>query len=145
MSKHTESKKYTVESLLRSPVEYYSAAVSIAGAIWVWAFPHWFLLTKIQAVTMGLLLCLWGGYRFYQGLQISLYPRRLLSLSTFSMSTTQVPVSSKRLYLGRGFRWRAHHSQRLYAINQSKNQHFMLPSRLYRLARTIEAMLPPSH
>ena len=145
MSKHTESKKYTVESLLRSPVEYYSAAVSITGAIWVWAFPHWFLLTKIQTVTMGLLLCLWGGYRFYQGLQISLYPRRLLSLSTFSMSTTQVPISSKQLYLGRGFRWRAHHSQRLHAINQSKNQHFMLPSRLYRLARTIEAMLPPSH
>ncbi|MCD6056226.1 MAG: traD [Gammaproteobacteria bacterium] len=137
--------KHTVEMWLRKPVEVYSSIVFCLSGYVVVEYPGLFLLNPQQASVAAGLLLIASFYRGYQGYQVYRYQRGLLSLSTFSMSTKEVPLSKKWLYLGKGFRWQAHHSQRLYFINQIKNEAYIIPNKLYRLARKAEQSLPPSH
>ena len=127
---------YPVENLLREPTEIYSSITCLALALLAINKPHMFLLTQNMGYYAGLTL---GGLSLYRGAQavkIKRFHRRLINMPYYALSTKQVPLSKKWLFLGRGFRWFPHHTQRLHQIKHIKNEAFMQRSKTYQAFRS---------
>jgi conjugative coupling factor TraD (TOL family) len=80
----------------------------------------------------ALSLVLFGSFRAWQAYRVKRYHRRLITQPYFAMSTTQVPLSQRWLFVGRGFRWLPHHTQRLHQIKQVNNEAFMQRGKWHR-------------
>ncbi len=126
---------YPLENLLREPTEFYSSLNLASLACLAAAKPHWFLLTQSMSYFSALMLGSLSVFRGLQGFKVKRYHYRLLAMPHYALSTTQVPVSAKWLFIGKGFRWLPHHTQRLYQIKQIKNESFMQRSRFHQTIR----------
>lgn len=127
-----------LEGLLRPPVEWYSTAVSFTSAGLLCAYPDTFLLTANMAYAGVMGLSAFALWRFRQGYKIFRYQRNLKRMPKYTMSSIEMPVSQKRLFLGRGFSWTPTHTQRLRDLDISYNLHYRYPSGLYQWARKKE-------
>lgn len=76
--------------------------------------------------------------RTWQGIQVIRYRRNLRRLPRYLMSTKHIPVSHRRLFLGRGFRWQQKHTQRLQDTRRPEVERFVQPPRVYQFARELE-------
>lgn len=126
---------YPVENLLREPTEIYTSMTCTALALLAATQPHLFLLTQGMGYYASLSLMTLSLVRGYQAFKIKRYHRRLIAMPYYALSTTQVPVSQKWLFLGKGFRWLPHHTQRLHQIKQIKNEAFMQRGKCYQAVR----------
>lgn len=126
---------YPVENLLREPTEIYTSITCIALALLAVGKPHLFLLTQGMGYYAGLSLGSLSLFRGWQSLKIKRFHRRLIAMPYYALSTTHVPLSKKWLFIGKGFRWLPHHTQRLHQIKQIKNESFMQRGRCYRAIR----------
>ncbi len=127
---------YPVENLLREPTEIYTSITCLALALLAVNKPHVFLLTQSMGYYAGIGLTILGLYRGMQAFRVKRFHRRLIKMPYYALSTTQVPVSKQRLFIGRGFRWFPHHTQRLHQIKQIKNERFMQRGKCYQAVRT---------
>lgn len=127
-----------LEGLLRPPVEWYSSAVGLTAAGLLSLHANVFLLPKIMADYATLGLCAFSLWRFKQGYLIWRYQRNLKRMPRYFMSSSQLPVSSKHLFLGRGFLWKTIHTQRLRDLDIAENQHYCHTSSLHDKARQAE-------
>lgn len=105
--------KYPVESLLREPVEWWSAVVFSLAGVTAAVLPSTFLFTPIIAYLVSAFLLAFGIKRFMQGYYIVRYRKNLTKLPYYALSSKEIPFDAKKMFLGRGFRWRAIHTQRL--------------------------------
>lgn len=127
--------QYPIENLLREPTEFYTFLTCTSLAWLTVAHPHLFLLTQNMGVYAALSLITLGLVRGYQAFRIKRYHRRLIAMPYYALSTTEVPLSKKWLFLGKGFRWLPHHTQRLHQIKQIRNESFMQRNACYRKVR----------
>lgn len=133
------SDKYAVEVLLRPPVEWYSAAVAgIAAAISLKA-PHLFLMPPAVAYAAAGCFGWLALVRAGQGLNIVRYQRNLRRARRYTIRSKRIPVSSTRLFLGRGFHWTQKHTERLYAARDHHARHYLQPAWPERCIRRLEA------
>ncbi|VAW44903.1 Coupling protein VirD4, ATPase required for T-DNA transfer, partial [hydrothermal vent metagenome] len=95
-------------------------------------------MTPVVAHSAAFLLLMLAMIRFYQGWRIVHYKRGLKKLPYYSMDGNHVPVSHRKLFLGKGFRWRQKHVERLRDIYRDDADQYLSPSTLYRLARWVE-------
>lgn len=130
--------RYPVEALLRPPVEFYSAGVAAMAATIAVTAPWALMMTPGIAWAAGALLATLAAWRARQGWRIVRYHRNLKQLPTFTMRSDAIPVSRRKLYLGRGFRWRQKHAQRLRDTIRPEVQHYVEPGPLYHWARRKE-------
>lgn len=126
---------YPVNNLLREPTEAWSALSCITLALFAYKQPHLFLLTEYMAKLAAITLLLPGLYRAMQAFKIKRYHKQLLAMPSYALSTTQIPLSQQWLFIGKGFRWRPSHTQKLHQIKQVKNERFMQKGRLYQAVR----------
>src|ERR1700722_5007678 len=122
---------YPIESLLRSPVEWYSALSLSGSASLMCIFPHVFLLTPRVASILGFGLMLLSAKRFQQGYGIYRYQKNLKRLPLYVLSSKEIPKYPDKLFLGRGFLWTAKHTQRLRDCQMPHNAAFINSSRGY--------------
>ena len=127
---------YPVENLLREPTEIYTSITCLALALLAINRPHLFLLTQSMGYYAGFSLGALGLYRGSQALKIKRFHRRLINMPYYALSTIQVPASQQWLFIGRGFRWFPHHTQRLHQIKQIKNESFMQRGKVYQAVRS---------
>jgi len=126
---------YPVDNLLREPTEAYSGITCLTFASLILIKPHLFLLTETMSIYAAITLAIPGLYRCMQALKIKRYHRRLLRMPYYALSTTQIPLSENWLFIGQGFRWLPHHTQRLHQIKQIKNERFMQRGPSYQSVR----------
>lgn len=129
---------HPVEALLRPPVELYSAIV--AGAMSVLAvLAPWALMMPpgVAYAAAGALaaLALW---RARQAWRVLAYQRNLRRLPMYRLRASRIPVSNRKLFLGRGFRWTQRHTQRLRDTLRPEVQRYVQPNPVYRWARRAE-------
>ncbi|HBP4332693.1 TPA: type IV conjugative transfer system coupling protein TraD [Escherichia coli] len=131
---------YVIEALLRPAVELNTAVVSGVAA-YVCAQAPWAvaLAPSVSYVTAAGFAAL-AVTRTHQGMKIIRYRRNLRRLPRYVMSTKQIPVSHRRLFLGRGFRWTQKHTQRLQDTLRPEVARYLQPSRFYLGARQLEMM-----
>jgi len=129
---------HAVDTLLRPPVELWSASAA-AGAAAVAQFAPWALLMPpAMGTAASLLLAGFATHRLRQGWRVVRYQRNMRRLPVFAMKANQVPVSHRKYYLGQGFRWGQLHTQRLRDTRRPEVQRFIDPSGAYRAARRFE-------
>lgn len=126
---------YPVENLLREPTELYTSITCSTLALLTASHAHLFLLTQSMGYYASISLMSLALIRGVQAFKIKRYHRRLIAMPYYGLSTIQVPVSKNWLFLGKGFRWLPHHTQRLHQIKQIKNESFMQRSPCYRAVR----------
>ncbi|STX50920.1 conjugative coupling factor TraD [Legionella busanensis] len=126
---------YPVENLLREPTELYTSFTCAALAFLALHKPHLFLLTQSMGCYAATGLSYLSILRGLQGLKVKRFHWRLLAMPYYALSTAQIPLSKKWLFLGKGFRWLPHHTQRLHQIKQIENESFMQRGKCYRKAR----------
>ena len=127
-----------LEGLLRPPLEWYSALVSLVSAGLLYMDTDNFLLPAQMAYVGAIGFGIFSLVRFKQGFRIWRYQRNLKRMPTYSMNSQQLPVSQKRLFLGKGFLWTPQHTQRLRDLDLDYNLKFRYPSKFYHLARRLE-------
>ena len=124
--------KHAFENMFRAPWELLISLVS-AGFGLICLLDHRIMAIDIvMGPIVSLPFFVLALMRGYQGMRVYIFRKHLLALKPFAMSTQEVPISTKHLYLGRGFRWLPIHRQRLHLLSLVDNQHYMEKSFLYR-------------
>lgn len=130
-----------MESLLRPAVELYSVAVALLAALLCVIAPWAFALNA----TLG--RCAAGAFLVLAALRcrgawaILRFRRHIRRLPRYVLKARDIPVSSERLFIGRGFRWEPHHTQRLLETYRPQYRRYVEPPARYHLARRLEARL----
>lgn len=126
---------YPINNLLREPTEAWSAITCFSLAFLAYNQPHLFLLTQSMSTYAFITLAIPGLYRTWQAIRVKRYHHRLLAMPTYALSTSEIPLSKNWLFLGKGFRWRPSHTQKLHQIKQVKNEKFMQRGFCYQAVR----------
>ncbi|WP_061289975.1 type IV conjugative transfer system coupling protein TraD [Azotobacter vinelandii] len=135
------NQNHPLESLLRPAVELQTTWVCLACAVLcIWA-PWSIALAPSVGIGTALGFVAFGAWRARQAWIILRYRRHMRRLPRFALRSPQIPVSHRYLWLGKGFRWEARHTQRLHEAQQPEAQPFIKPSRLYERARKAEIAL----
>ncbi|WP_394515134.1 type IV conjugative transfer system coupling protein TraD [Pantoea sp. SGAir0215] len=132
------SDRYVMESLLRPAVEMYSATVA-GSATFICLTAPWSValapsVSWVTAAGFGVLAL----KRTSQGLKILRYRRNIRRLPRYALTSDQIPVSRRHLFLGKGFQWSPRHTQRLMEARCPECEIYVQPSVMYRLARELE-------
>lgn len=130
--------KYEVENLLRPPIELQSALVSGLFAASCLFAPHLFSLSPVLGYGFAFLFFLASVVRLRQGYRIVKYQRSLRKLPRYMLSLSKLKISQMYLFMGRGFKWRELHTERLYAARERKNEKYTKQSSLYKWTRNFE-------
>ena len=79
-----------------------------------------------------------GLIRGRQAWRILRYQRNMHKLPMYRLRATQIPLSQRKLFLGKGFRWTQKHTQRLRDTIRPEVQRYVQPGRLHHWARQKE-------
>lgn len=135
------NQKHPLESLLRPAVELQTTWVCLCCALLCLFAPWSLAMTPSVGIGMAAAFLSYGLWRARQGWIILRYRRHMKRLPRFALRSAQIPVSTRYLWLGKGFRWEAKHTQRLHEAQQPEAQVFIKPSKWYSRARTLEISL----
>ncbi|HCW3486317.1 TPA: type IV conjugative transfer system coupling protein TraD [Citrobacter freundii] len=132
------SDKYVMESLLRPAVELYSAAAA-GSATFICLTAPWAValapsVSWVTAAGFGVLAL----KRTSEGMKILRYRQNIRRLPRYVLTSEQIPVSQRHLFLGKGFQWSPRHTQRLLEARRPECEVYVQPSVIYRLARDLE-------
>ncbi len=130
--------RHPVEALLRPPVELWSALVSFASAAIAVLAPWALMMPPGVAYAAATALVVLGVVRLRQAGRVLRYRRNLRRLPTYRLRADQIPLSRRKLFLGRGFRWTQKHTQRLRDTIRPEVQRYIQPGALYDWARRVE-------
>lgn len=129
---------HPVEALLRPPVELMAGFVAMLCATLAALGPEYFMVTPSVGYGAAALLFVYGAWWLKRGWGIVAYQHNLRRLPIFSMAQRRIPVSGRRLYLGKGFAWSERHTQRLHDTRRSKFQKYVQASAWVRWVRANE-------
>ncbi|WP_404317416.1 type IV conjugative transfer system coupling protein TraD [Klebsiella oxytoca] len=143
------SNRYVIEAMIRPPVEFISGSVML-GCGWLCLDAPWLASVSpggtftVGALALSVNAALATGFavpgavRVYQGWKIWRFLNNLRRLPPWMMTSVGIPVSRRRLWLGRGFRWEQRHTQRLTYCMRPEVAHYVNPGRLCQAARKLE-------
>jgi len=129
---------HPIEALLRPPVELWSTLVSFSTATIAILAPWALMMPPGIAYAAGAVLSLIGLIRGRQAWRVLRYQRNMRRLPTYRLRSSQIPLSRRKLFLGRGFRWTQKHTQRLRDTIRPEVQRYVQPGALYQWARRKE-------
>lgn len=132
------SDRHVIEALLRPAVELQSAVVA-GSAGFICATAPWAvaLAPSVSYVTAGG-FAIFAAHRARQGWRVLQYRRNIRRLPRYSITSAQVPVSKRKLFLGRGFRWEQKHTQRLMDTLRPEVKRYVNPPAWFRMVREFE-------
>ena len=130
--------QHPIEALLRPPVELWSTVVAFATATIAVLAPWALMMPPGVAYAAGAALTLLGLVRGRQAWRVLRYQRNMRRLPTYKLRSDKIPLSRRKLFLGRGFRWTQQHTQRLRDTIRPEVQHYVQPGALYQWARRKE-------
>ncbi|WP_321943730.1 type IV conjugative transfer system coupling protein TraD [Paraburkholderia tropica] len=133
---------YPYENLFRRPVEAASSLVALGACGLLWSHPKLFLVTPQSGAIVTLGMVTLAGVRARQARQLMRFQRNLRRLPVYELRADEVPWSDTELFLGRGFYWEPHHTQRLYMARQTANRHLKARNAWYQRARAFERRHP---
>lgn len=129
---------YPIEALLRPPVELWSTLVAFATAGIAVLAPWALMMPPGVAYGAGAVLGLIGLIRGRQAWRVLRYQRNMRRLPIYKVRSRKIPLSRRKLFLGRGFRWTQKHTQRLRDTIRPEVQRYVQPGSLYQWARRKE-------
>jgi len=132
---------YTLDALLRPPVELYTTTISYMAAALCVLAPWALALTPLFGLIAALMFAYLGTIRLMQALRVLRYQKNIRRLPHYTMTSAEMPISNERLFIGKGFRWTQKHTQRLADTYLPQFAPYVEPSPLYQRARRLEERL----
>ncbi|WHL27306.1 type IV conjugative transfer system coupling protein TraD [Pseudomonas juntendi] len=132
---------HAMESLLRPAVELYTVGICTGAGVLCLHSPWAVALSPEVGAGMALAYTAFGLKRLNEARIVLRYRRNIRRLPRYSLTSRQIPVSSKRLFMGRGFRWSRLHTQRLLEAQDPALAHYVNQSIAYQWARRLEHVL----
>ena len=129
------------EVLLRPAVELYTVAVCLGCALLCFIAPWAVALSSYISFFMAGLFLLCAAIRLHDALKILRYRRNIRRLPVYEITSKQIPVSKRSLFIGRGFKWEQKHTHRLMQTYRPQFRKFVEQPYNYQLARRLEAKL----
>ena len=129
---------HPIEALLRPPVELWSMLVAFATATIAILAPWALMMPPGVAYSAGAVLFALGLIRGRQAWRVLRYQRNMRRLPVYKLRSSKIPLSQRKLFLGRGFRWTQKHTQRLRDTIRPEVQRYVQPGALYQWARRQE-------
>jgi conjugative coupling factor TraD (TOL family) len=129
---------HPIEALLRPPVELWSTLVAFATAGIAILAPWALMMPPGVAYGAGAVLGLIGLIRGRQAWRVLRYQGNMRRLPIYKVYSRKIPLSRRKLFLGRGFRWTQKHTQRLRDTIRPEVQRYVQPGSLYQWARRKE-------
>ncbi|MBT2969647.1 MAG: type IV conjugative transfer system coupling protein TraD [Candidatus Thiodiazotropha sp. (ex Ctena orbiculata)] len=129
---------HPIEALLRPPVELWSTLVAFATAGIAILAPWALMMPPGVAYGAGAVLGLIGLIRGRQAWRVLRYQGNMRRLPIYKVRSRKIPLSRRKLFLGRGFRWTQKHTQRLRDTIRPEVQRYVQPGTLYQWARRKE-------
>nr|WP_067297560.1 type IV conjugative transfer system coupling protein TraD [Marinobacterium profundum] len=130
-----------VEVLLRPAVELYTVAVCAGCTLLCLVAPWSLALNPLMGIGSALAFATFGAIRLREALVILRYRRNIRRLPRYRMTSSAVPVSQQRLFIGKGFLWEQRHTHRLMQTYRPEFRCYVEPTPAYRLARRLEERL----
>ncbi len=130
--------RHPIEALLRPPVELWSMTVAFATAAIAVLAPWALMMPPGIAYGAGAALTILGLVRGRQAWRVIRYQRNMRKLPTYQLQANNIPLSQRKLFLGKGFRWTQKHTQRLRDTLRPEVQHYVEPGPLHQWARQKE-------
>jgi conjugal transfer pilus assembly protein TraD len=130
--------RYPLEVLLRPPVELWSAFTAATAAVIALLAPWVLMMTPLVGYAAAFVLALLAIRRARQAWTVLRYQRNIHRLPAYTLPARKIPLSHRKLFLGRGFRWTQKHTQRLRDTIRPEVQHYIEPSAPHRWARRKE-------
>ena len=128
---------YQVESLLRPKVEIYSFILALTMAAFCLLFRYQLMMPPIIAVAASLSFVIYALWRIKTYFKLARYQSQLTRLKRYVMKRSNVPVSKRELFLGKGFRWEQRHTQRLRDTLLPDNSAYLNPKQSLALAKSV--------
>ncbi|ELF6208314.1 type IV conjugative transfer system coupling protein TraD [Pseudomonas putida] len=132
---------HAMESLLRPAVELYTVGICAGASALCLHSPWAVALSPEIGAGMALAYTAFGLKRLNEARIILRYRRNIRRLPRYSLTSRQIPISSKRLFMGRGFRWNRLHTQRLLEAQDPALARYVNQSAAYQWARRLEHVL----
>ncbi|WGT27029.1 type IV conjugative transfer system coupling protein TraD [Pseudomonas marginalis] len=129
---------HTIEALLRPAVELFTVTVCAIGAFLSLFAPWSLALTPLFGIAAAAFFLLFGWIRLQQALFVLRYRRNIRRLPRYVMTSKNVPVSNRRLFIGIGFKWEQRHTQRLTQTYRPEFRRYVEPTALFQAARRME-------
>lgn len=129
---------HPVEALLRPPVELWSALVATATGVMALLAPWALMMPPGVAYAAAAALFALAFFRTSQAYRVLRYQRNLRRLPIYRLRADRIPLSRRKLFLGRGFSWTQRHTQRLRDTIRPEVQRYVQPGVLNRWARLKE-------
>ncbi|MEW8131532.1 MAG: type IV conjugative transfer system coupling protein TraD [Candidatus Thiodiazotropha endolucinida] len=129
---------HPIEALLRPPVELWSTLVAFATAGIAILAPWALMMPPGVAYGASAVLGLIGLIRGRQAWRVLRYQGNMRRLPIYKVRSRKIPLSRRKLFLGRGFRWTQKHTQRLRDTIRPEVQRYVQPGTLYQWARRKE-------
>jgi conjugative coupling factor TraD (TOL family) len=130
---------HTLEVFLRPAVELYTVTVCAAATVLCVAAPWSLALSPLIGAIAGAAFFAFGLMRLHRACVVLRYRHNIRRLKRYALRSRDVPISNDRLFIGRGFRWDARHTQRLQQTYLPQFRRYVDPPYLYQLARRCEA------
>lgn len=134
--------EHPIEALLRPPVEWTTTLAALSAAAIALAARDALLMTAAVARGFAAMMALLALVRFAQGYRVVRYQRGLNRPRRYRLDSDALIEPGEDLFLGRGFRWTATHTQRLWDVTRAVNRRYLEPGARYRLARRLDAWWP---
>ena len=98
-------------------------------------------MSAVQASVFSTILFIAGIVRMYQALRVVRRMRYLFRSPDYRIGFSELPVSKRGLFLGKGFEWTQLHTQRLYDARSAEAQKFLKKEGLRRLFEHLRSVL----
>ncbi|MBL4827144.1 MAG: type IV conjugative transfer system coupling protein TraD [Spongiibacteraceae bacterium] len=130
------------DNRLRPAIELLPAIVTLSIAYGMWQMPNYFypFIPEIPRYMAVALMCL-AFYHCAGALFVLRYQHGLVQLPRYILNAHKLPWSSTKLFIGKGFRWRQQHSQRLLEARSPLTQQYLQLNPVYRWVRRLEFFL----
>lgn len=127
------------DNRLRPVVEFIPAAIFLICSAFLYVEPGRFFPFQPSLSTLTAIgfTCL-GSWRLWQGWSICRYQGYLRRMPAYVLNAEQIPLSHRKLFLGRGFRWNQRHTQRLVEARHPNAQTYLEPGWLYKTIRQLD-------
>lgn len=132
------SNEHGIEAIFRPASEMYSCVTALISGVICLIAPWAVALSPSVSIGVAGAFFAFSAHRGRQGLLIIRYKRNIKRLPYYSLSSAQIPVSRRYLFLGKGFKWEQRHLQRLILCRREEYKRFVEPSWCYRAARHLE-------
>lgn len=122
------------KNVYRTPYEYFSIVTMVIGIVGLLIFPIPKSLIYITVPIISVVII----KRLWQVRRISLFRRNVKKMPYYGVTPSEIPLSDKALFLGKGFQWTQEHTQRLLIVRLPENHHLTQQSKFYNWVRKHE-------